>query len=64
VWVLPSFLVGVTKYSWEQIQRQSVEQKLKERPSTDCPIWESIPYTVTKRRHYYGCHKVHADRRN
>jgi hypothetical protein len=37
------------KYSWEKIQRQSREQRLKERSSKDCPTWESIPYTVTKR---------------
>jgi hypothetical protein len=28
-----------TKYPWEKIQRQSVEQRLKERPSRDCPTW-------------------------
>jgi hypothetical protein len=27
----------------------------QERPSSDCPTWESIPYTVTKPRHYCGC---------
>ena len=26
-----------TKYSWEEIWRQSVEQRLKERTSRDCP---------------------------
>ena len=26
-----------------KIWRQSVEQRLKERPSRDCPTWESIP---------------------
>jgi hypothetical protein len=30
------------------IWRQSVEQRLKERPSRDCYTWESIPYTVSK----------------
>jgi hypothetical protein len=51
-----------SKYSWEEIQRQSLEQKLKERPSSDCPTWGSIPYTVTKPRHYCGCQQVLADR--
>jgi hypothetical protein len=50
------------KHSWEEIQRQSVEQRLKERQSRDCPTWESIPYTVTKPRHYCGCQQVLADR--
>ena len=39
-------------------QRQSVEQWLKERPSRDCPTWGSIPYTVTKSRHYCRCQGV------
>jgi hypothetical protein len=30
-----SFLEGGTKYPLEEIQRQSVEQRLKERPSRD-----------------------------
>jgi hypothetical protein len=51
-----------TKYLEEEIQRQNVEQRLKERPSRDCPTWGSIPYTVTKRRHYCGCQEVHAER--
>jgi hypothetical protein len=29
VWILPSFLEGGTKYPWEELQRQSVEQRLK-----------------------------------
>jgi hypothetical protein len=29
VWVYRSFLEGGTKYSWEEIWRQSVEQRLK-----------------------------------
>ena len=41
---------------------QSVEQRLKERPSGDCPTWGFMSYTVTKPRHYCGCQKVHADR--
>jgi hypothetical protein len=28
-----------------------------------CPTWGSIPYTVTKSRHYCECQQVHADRR-
>jgi hypothetical protein len=47
-----------TKYSREGIQRQNVEQRPKERPSRDCPAWGSIPYTVTKPRHYGGCQEV------
>ena len=46
-----------TKYSQEEIRRQSVEQRLKERPSRDSPTWGSIPYSVTKPRHYCGCYK-------
>jgi hypothetical protein len=42
--------------------RQSMEQRLKERPSRDCPTCASIPYTVTKPRHYCGCYEVLADR--
>jgi hypothetical protein len=37
---------------------QSVEQRLKERPSIDCHTWGTIPYTVTKPRHYCGCQEV------
>jgi hypothetical protein len=59
--VLQSFLEG-EKYSREQIQRQSVQQKWKERPSRDCPTWGSIPYTVTKCRYNCRCLEVHADR--
>jgi hypothetical protein len=42
--MVQSFLEGGTKYSQEEIQRLSVEQRLKERPSRDCPTWVSIPY--------------------
>jgi hypothetical protein len=31
------FLGRAIKYSWEEIWRQNVEQKLKERPSRDPP---------------------------
>ena len=62
VWVLWSFLERGTKYSWEQIWRQSVEQRLKERPSRDCPTWGLISYTATKPGHCYGCQEVLADR--
>jgi hypothetical protein len=44
-----------TKYSGEQIWRQSAEQRLKERPSRDFPTWGFIPDTVTKLQHYCGC---------
>jgi hypothetical protein len=36
VWVLQSFLEGGTKYPWKELQRQNVEQRLKERPCKDC----------------------------
>jgi hypothetical protein len=62
VWILQSFLERGTKFPWEEILRQSSEQRLKERPSRDCPTWGSIPYTVTKLRHYCGCQQVLADK--
>jgi hypothetical protein len=62
VWILLSFLEGGIKYPWEEIQRQSMEQRLKERPSRNFPTWGSIPYTFTKPRHYCGCQQVLADR--
>jgi hypothetical protein len=37
-------------------------ERLKKRLSRDCPTWGSIPYTVTKDRHYCGCQQVLADR--
>jgi hypothetical protein len=40
----------------------SVEQRLKERSSRDCPTWGSIPYTYTKPRHYCGYQEALADR--
>jgi hypothetical protein len=54
-------LKGVTKFSWQQTWRQSMEQRLKERPSRDCPTWGSIPYIVAKRRYYCGFQDVHTD---
>jgi hypothetical protein len=47
-WVLQCFLEGGTKYSQEEIWRQSVEQRLKKRPSRESPTWGSILYTVAK----------------
>jgi hypothetical protein len=41
-------LEGGTKYSQEEIWRQIVAQRLKERPSRDCLTWRSIPYTIAK----------------
>jgi hypothetical protein len=32
VWILRSLLEGVSKYPCEEIQRKSVEQKLREKP--------------------------------
>jgi hypothetical protein len=60
--VLQSFLDGGTKYTWEEIQRQNVEQTLKERLSSDCPTLRSIPFTVTKPRYDCGYQQVIADR--
>jgi hypothetical protein len=40
----------------------NLEQRLKERPFRDCPIWGSIPYTDTKPRHYCRCQEMLADR--
>ena len=39
VWILQSFLERKTKYPWKKLQRQSVEQRLKEWPSRDYP-WD------------------------
>jgi hypothetical protein len=50
-----------SKYPLEEIQRQSLEQKLKARSSSDCPTWASNPQTVTKPRHYCG-YQVLTDR--
>ena len=41
--------------------RQSVEQKLKERPSRDCPTWGSIQYIDSKPIYYCGYQKVYVD---
>jgi hypothetical protein len=62
VWMLQCILEGGTKYSQEEIWRQRVEQRLKERQSRDCTTWGSIPYTVTKPGCYCGCQEVFADR--
>jgi hypothetical protein len=51
-----------TKYSEEEIWRQSVEQRLKERPFTYCPTCGFIPYIVTKPRHYCECQEMLANR--
>jgi hypothetical protein len=53
---------GETKYSQEEIWRQSVEQRLKERASRDCPTWDSIPYAVTKSGWSCGCWELLAER--
>jgi hypothetical protein len=39
-----------------------VEQRLKKRPSRDCPTWGSIPYIAIKPGRYYGCLEVLTDR--
>jgi hypothetical protein len=62
MWMLQCFLEEGTEYTQEEIWRQSMEKRLKEKPSRDCPTWGSIPYTVTKSRHYCGCQEVLVDR--
>ena len=37
VWIIWSFLEGGTKFPWKELQRQNLEQRLKERASRDCP---------------------------
>jgi hypothetical protein len=44
-----------------KIWRQSVEQRLKERPPRNCPTWGSIPNTVTEPMLLW-IPEVHADR--
>jgi hypothetical protein len=56
------FLRRGNKYPREEIEKQSMEQTLKERPLRDCLAWGSIPSTVTKPRHYCGCQQVLSDR--
>jgi hypothetical protein len=46
----------------KEIQRESLEQRLKESLLKDCPTWELIPYTDTKPRHYCGWHELLAIR--
>ena len=53
---------GNTILTGTNMEKKSVEQKLKEKPSRDCPNWGSIPYTLTKHRHYCGCQKMPAER--
>ena len=62
MWMLQCFLEGRTKYSQKEIWRQSVQQRLKKRPSRDCPTWKSIPFPAIKPGHYCGCWEVLADR--
>jgi hypothetical protein len=62
VWLFQSFLEGGAKYPWKELQRPSVEHRLKERPFRDCPTWGSIPYINTKPRHYFVCQEVLAGR--
>jgi len=51
VWILCSFLEWETKYPWKELQRQSLEQSLKELPSRYSPTWGTIPWTTIKPRH-------------
>jgi hypothetical protein len=61
MWIILSFLVRGTKYPQEDLQRLSMEQRLKESPIRYYPTWSSIPYTITKPRHYCGFQEVLAD---
>jgi hypothetical protein len=36
------------KYSWKKMQRQIVEQRVKERPSRDFITWGSATFTPVK----------------
>jgi hypothetical protein len=62
VWIVWSFLEVGLKYTWEETERKSVEQTLKEMLPRDCPTLGSIPYTVTKPRHCCGCQQVLVDK--
>jgi hypothetical protein len=46
----------------KEIQGQNLEQRLKERLTSDWANLGSIPCTHTKSRHYYWCHIVLVDR--
>ena len=46
----------------KDIWGQTLEERLKERPSRICPSCGSIPYIDTKPRHYCRCLEVLADR--
>jgi hypothetical protein len=51
-----------TKILTEEIGRQSMDQRLKERSFRDCPKWRSITYAQTNPRNYCGYQEVLADR--
>ena len=57
-----SFFEWGTKYPCQELQRQSLELRQKDRLSRDYPTRGSIPYTTTKPRHYCICQKDFADR--
>jgi hypothetical protein len=61
VWMLQSFLEEGPKLLRKEILRLSVEQRLKERSSRNCPTWTFILYTDTKSRQYCRCQLL-ADR--
>ena len=56
------FLRMGTKYPWKELQRQSLELRLKEGPSRDCPTRGSIPKTTTTPRDYCRCQQEFAGR--
>jgi hypothetical protein len=62
-WILHYFVEGGTKCSQEETRRQIVEQRLKEKPSSNFPTWGFIPHSVANPRHYCGCQKMLADRK-
>jgi hypothetical protein len=51
---------GDTRQNIETMFRAETEEKAVQ--SRDFPTWGSIPYTVTKPRHYCGCQEVLAER--
>jgi hypothetical protein len=55
-------LEGGSKYPWEEIQTQSVEQKLKERQFSDFPTWGSSHIQLPNPDTIVDAKKVLADR--
>ena len=58
----PSKILSQNCSCLKEMQRQRVEQRLKERPSRDCLTWGSTPSADNKPRHYCWCQEVLDDR--